>query len=190
MEHPKDFAVGAIFITEMAKGLYDNYLDRIESAIKSRRFAIANSVKQGDTARLIPTISPKYLANQQVRVLGRPGKNFLVELVDKSVGGRYADSPFTVQPSFLVFNGAAPSQQDLDDLEDADDDLPGGYTIRDFKVGDKVITGDIHPYYIAHQKGYVAAKRRVKVLVKFDNPPVGTRFEGGVVMRPSRLIKR
>lgn len=178
------------FIVEIRQGVHDSSLDKIESAIKSRRFAIANSIKPGDTARLIASISPKYLANQEVVVKNRLNSNFVVELVDKSVGGRYANGPFTVQPSFLILNGSAPSQQDLDDLEDADDDLPGGYTIRDFKVGDKVITGDIHPHYIAHQKGYVAAKRRVKVLVKFDNPPVGTRFEGGVVMRPSRLIKR
>jgi hypothetical protein len=179
-------------IAEIRSGVHDADLNQIEMAVKNRRNAIADEIKSGDVCRLISSISPKYLANAEVQVLRRLNNNFLVELVDKRGGGRFANGPFTVPPSYLILSqkGEAPTQQDLDDLEDAAADLPGGLTMRDLKVGDKVITGDIHPSYIANKKGYIAAKRRIKVHVMFDNPPVGTRFANGVVIKPSRLVKQ
>jgi len=201
MEH----SVPSIFIAEITKGIHDKALDNLEQAVKARRRAISRAIisgaiEPGDIVKFVNTISPKYLVGQLARVLNWRQKNMTLEMLDKNIGGRFGGGmPFGCPPSMVTLHkkGDGVVLRDFDSGEenegDDDDDSPGSpgeLTMRDFKVGMPAKTAaGVRPSYIANQRGIIKELRRTRILFVFDNPPIGTRFERGVVIRPRNLVK-
>lgn len=162
------------------------------------------SFQKGDIAKIIS--GQKYLRGLEVVIVDLLPVNVKVQLLRPELGRRFGEGPFYASPLGLQFvrkgDGTIPSPvvsgvkpvfpgggDDGDDLDDFDTQTSGN-TMRDFKNGDKVRTASwMRPSYIANQTGVIAKKRRTRILVKFDNPPIGTRFAGGVVAKPERLFK-
>ena len=163
------------------------------------------SFQKGDIAKI--TSGQKYLRGLEVVIVDILPVNVKCQLLRPELGRRFGEGPFYANPLGLKFvrkgDGKIPSPvvagvkpvfpgggDDGDEGEDDFDTQTSGNTMRDFKNGDKVRTASwMRPSYIANQTGVIVKKRRTRILVKFDNPPIGTRFERGVVAKPERLFK-
>ena len=138
-------------------------------------------------------VSPKYLQGLEAVVVKVNPVNYQIQLLRPELGRRYGDGAFNAAPGLIKFvrkgDGTVPEPSGNGDGDEQQDVRTTGFTLRDFKKGDKVRTAQwVRPQYIADQPGKVKKIRLTQILVEFDNPPTG-RFDRGVVIAPERLYK-